>query len=81
MGVSLRIQGGFLYNLASLLRYHCVPTAVLAVLLRCLYYDIGVSTEVALRCQHGDTAGIFCGRHRAALLPQQRRSSTAVAPQ
>ena len=67
MGVPLRSQGGILENLAILLRCHCVPTAVSAVLLRCLYGN-GVSTEVAPRCLHGATAGIFCRRHGATLL-------------
>ena len=68
MEVLLRNQGGILDNLAILLRCHCVHAAVPAVLLRCLYGS-GVSTEIALRCLHGATAGIFCGRHGAALLP------------
>ena len=79
MGVPLRSQGGILANLATILRCHCVPTAVPAVpavLLRFLYGNV-VSTEVAMRCLHGATAGIFCGRHGVALLPQRQRSSSA----
>ena len=82
MGVPLRSQGGILENVAILLRCHFVPRAVPAVLLRFLYGN-GVSTEIELRFSHGTTAGIFCGRHGAALLPQRQRSSTAcpaVAP-
>ena len=46
-------------NILLLLLLHRVPTAVPVVILRCLYVN-GVPTEVALRCLHGATAGIFC---------------------
>ena len=79
MEVLLRSQGGILDNVAILLRCHCVHAAVaavVAVLFRCLYGN-GVSTEIALRCFHGATAGIFCNIKACVFCFNFRKFSTS----
>ena len=75
----LRSQGRIIDKLAIVLRCHCVHAAVAAVVavsLRYLYGN-GVSTEIALRCFHGATAGIFCSIKACVFCLNFRKFSTS----